>query len=198
MLLVQHATQKRKFLSSPAILKWFGCILKLLTISCVQHLLAKQLLLQYQQRKQKGCSNELDSLPYNDNSQKPNTYSTVFPTYTKNQVVAKWSKLCNHQSLIKFGFLRVRVQLPFWSLGLGFSVFKILKSYEFEFFESKKIASKLVEFSSLRVREKILTKIWPKCIFFWQQVSIFRFFRVRVLAIFRDRVFFRVRIWKNS
>ena len=99
MLLVQHATQKRKFLSSPAILKWFGCILKLLTISCVQHLLAKQLLLQYQQRKQKGCSNELDSLPYNDNSQKPNTYSTVFPTYTENKVVAKWSKFC------KSGFL---------------------------------------------------------------------------------------------
>ena len=33
--------------------------------------------------------------------------------------------------------------------GLSFSDFKILKFFEFEFFEFKKIGSKLIEFSSL-------------------------------------------------
>ena len=37
------------------------------------------------------------------------------------------------------------------SSGLSFSDFKILKFFEFEFFEFKKIGSKLIEFSSLQV-----------------------------------------------
>ena len=82
--------------------------------------------------------------------------------------------------------------------------------FGFEFFGFKTIGSKLVEFSSLRVWEKILTTIWPKCIALWHVtifysreldligVSIFGLFLVWILAIFRDLVFFQVWVWKNT
>ena len=89
-------------------------------------------------------------------------------------------------------------------MGLSFSGFKFPKFFEFEFFGLKKSGSKHIEFSSLRVREKILTKIWTKfgenVLFLWQnfysselnlvEFQFSGFFRVRVLAIFKVQVFF--------
>ena len=76
--------------------------------------------------------------------------------FAKNQWSCAWS------SLEFFGFeysCLFRVRFEFFG-------FQNSKNFEFEFFGFKKIGSKLVKFSSLQVWEKILTKIWPKWIFF--------------------------------
>ena len=83
----------------------------------------------------------------------------------------------------------------FWSSGLSFSGFKIPNFFEFEFFVFKKIGSKLVEFSSYRVWEKFLTKIWPKCSnIFWQY---FLKFRIRIDRVSIFGFFFEFRFWQS-
>ena len=67
---------------------------------------------------------------------------------------------------------------------MSFSSYKTLKFFEIKFFGFKKIGSKLVKFWVC----KILTKIWPKCIFFG---NIFYSSELD-LSSFNFRVFFLV------
>ena len=88
--------------------------------------------------------------------------------------------------------------MAFWDSGLSFLGFKILKFFEFEFFRFKKIGSKFVEFTGLRDNfDQNLAKmhLFFGKIFYSSKMDLIEFqfsdfFRVPVLAIFRDRVFF--------